>query len=88
MEVPHPAGPPIPERADRASTLRTVLAVGRPEDDAERIRRCEVSRTLGRMKLSSEGEEAVERLSHSLVEGLLRGPIPEVLASLDRGRDR
>jgi glutamyl-tRNA reductase len=42
---------------------------------AEQIRRREVACTLKGMELSSKEEEAVERLSRSLVNELLRGPL-------------
>ncbi len=46
---------------------------------AEVIRRYEVYRALKRMDLSCEEEVAVEQLSRSLVDGLLRGPISEAM---------
>ena len=52
---------------------------------AEQIRRREVSRILERMNLSPEEEEAVERLSYSLVVKLLLGPISEAIARRDSG---
>jgi glutamyl-tRNA reductase len=45
----------------------------------EVIRRHEVYRALKRMDLSCEEEEVVERMSRSLVDGLLRGPISEAM---------
>jgi glutamyl-tRNA reductase len=53
------------------------------EARAERIRRCEVSRALAGMNLSPEKEEAVERLSRSLVGKLLRGPVALAGASVE-----
>lgn len=50
------------------------------ENSAERIRHREVSRTLKMLDLSPEEEEAIERLSYSLVAGLLLGPISEITA--------
>jgi hypothetical protein len=47
---------------------------------AEQIRRHEVSRVLEKMNLSPEEEEAVERLSYSLVAKILLGPISEAIA--------
>ncbi len=65
------------------------------QDSAEQIRRREVSRALKRMELSPEEEEAIERLSYSLVAKLLLGPISEVMARAEiqashrgRGVDR
>lgn len=49
-------------------------------EEAERIRRGEVSRALRKMDLSPEGETAVEGLPRSLVGRLLRGPISGTLA--------
>ena len=46
---------------------------------AEVIRRHEVDRALKRMDLSCEQEDVVERMSRSLVEGLLRGPISDAM---------
>ena len=43
------------------------------------MRRYEAYRALKRMDLSCEEEEAVEQLSRSLVDGLLRGPISEAM---------
>jgi hypothetical protein len=53
------------------------MRVGR--DSAEQIRRREVSRVLRKVDLSPE-EEAVERMSRSLVGRLLHGPISRVMA--------
>ncbi len=65
---------------DVGSTLRRPdVPTGVGRGSAEQIRRGEVSRTLKKMDLSPEGEEAVERLSHSLTGELLRGPISEVM---------
>lgn len=65
------------------------------EDSAERIRQREVFRTLKKLDLSPEEEEAIERLSYSLVAGLLLGPISEVMVRArirtshrERGVDR
>jgi glutamyl-tRNA reductase len=46
---------------------------------AEEVRRQEVSRVLGRMDFSPEEGKALERMSRSLVDGLLRGPISEAM---------
>jgi glutamyl-tRNA reductase len=69
--------PAIPEQRERPRRPDILLAADELEEVAERIRRHEVSRALKRMDLSSEEEEAVERLSRSLVDGLLRGPISD-----------
>lgn len=49
-------------------------------DSAEQIRHREVSRLLKKLNLSPDEEEAIERLSYSLVARLLLGPISEVMA--------
>ena len=60
---------------------------GRPDllgrVSAEQLRRREVSRILEKMDLSPEEEEAVERLSYSLVAKVLLGPISEAMARRD-----
>jgi hypothetical protein len=50
----------------------------RLRDDAERIRCQEVSRALRMMDLAPEKVAGVERMSRSLVDGLLDGPLAEV----------
>ena len=75
-----------------------LLRAHRPspdQDSAEQIRLREVSRILEKMDLSPEEEEAIERLSHSLVAKLLLGPISEVMMRAEirashrgRGADR
>jgi glutamyl-tRNA reductase len=50
------------------------------QDSAEQIRRHEVSRALRKIDLSPEEEEVIERLSRSLVDKLLHGPISTVIA--------
>ena len=47
---------------------------------AERIRRDQLSRVIKKLDLSSEGEEAVERLSYSLAASILLNLVPEVMA--------
>ena len=51
-------------------------------DLAEQIRHREVSRVLEKMDLSPEEEEAVERLSYSLVAKLLLDPISDAMARM------
>lgn len=55
------------------------------ENDADIIRRREVSRVVSAKHLTSEEAEVVESMSRSLVDGLLRGPIS---AALGRGADQ
>jgi hypothetical protein len=45
----------------------------------ESIRAREVRRLLGKLSLSPEQEEAIENLSLSLVEELVRGPIAKIV---------
>ena len=52
------------------------------EARAERIRRREVLRAIGRIKLSPGEERAIERLSRSLVARIVRDPICEARASV------
>lgn len=75
-------GDPAPDPAGRPPNPRAVVGADPRDslDEAERVRRREVSRALRKMGLPPEGEAAVERLSRSLVGGLLRGPIPEAMA--------
>jgi glutamyl-tRNA reductase len=62
------------------STLHVVPLIQELRDGAEQIRRHELSRALQRMDLSPEEAEAIERMSHSLVNKLLHGPISELKA--------
>jgi glutamyl-tRNA reductase len=45
----------------------------------ESIRAREIRRLLGKLGLSPEQEEAIENLSRSLVEELVRGPIAKTV---------
>lgn len=67
------------EQAGWFSILQAASTMREIEESAERIRCQEVSRALGRMDLSPEEETAVEQMSRSLVDKLLRGPISEVV---------
>ena len=78
-------GPEVFEFMGWLSTLHVVPLIKELRDGAERIRHHEVSRTLGKMDLSSEEQKAVERLSHSLVKKLLHGPISEIKARAEAG---
>ena len=73
------------EQAGWSSIPQAASAIGGIEESAERIRRQEVSRVLGRMALSPEEETAVERMSRSLVDKLLHGPISEVRTCAESG---
>jgi glutamyl-tRNA reductase len=67
------------------STLNAVPLIRELRDEAERIRRHELALALGRMDLPPEEEEAVERMSHALVNKLLHGPIQEIKALAEAG---
>jgi glutamyl-tRNA reductase len=67
------------------SSLHVVPLIRELRDGAEQIRRHELSRALKRMDLSPEEEAAVERMSHSLMNKLLHGPISELKALAEAG---
>jgi glutamyl-tRNA reductase len=67
------------------STLHVVPLIQELKDGAEQIRRHELSRALQRMDLTPEEAEAVERMSRSLVNKLLHGPISELKALAEAG---
>ena len=77
--------PAVQEFMGWLSTLHAVPLIRELRDEAERIRRHELSRILGRMELSPEEEAAVERMSHALVNKLLHGPIQEIKARAEAG---
>jgi glutamyl-tRNA reductase len=78
-------GPSVMEFMGWMSTLHVVPLIRELRDGAERIRRHELSRALGKMNLSPQEEAAVERLSRSLVNKLLHGPISEIKARAEAG---
>jgi glutamyl-tRNA reductase len=51
-----------------------------PHHSVEAIRAHEVRRLLNKLSPSPEQSEAIENLSHSLVEELVHGPIAETIA--------
>jgi glutamyl-tRNA reductase len=67
------------------SSLHVVPLIQELRDGAEQIRRHELSRALKKMDLSPEEAEAVERMSHSLMNKLLHGPISELKALAEAG---
>jgi glutamyl-tRNA reductase len=67
------------------SSLHVVPLIQELKDGAEQIRRHELSRALKKMDLSPEEAEAVERMSHSLMNKLLHGPISELKALAEAG---
>ena len=67
------------------SSLHVVPLIQELKDGAEQIRRHELSRALKKMDLSPEEAAAVERMSHSLTNKLLHGPISELKALAEAG---
>jgi len=67
------------------STLHAVPLIKELRDGAEKIRRHELARVLKGFDLSPEEAEAVERMSHTLVNKLLHGPIQEIKALAEAG---
>jgi len=78
-------GPAVQEYMSWVSTLHVVPLIQELRDGAEQIRRHELSRALKRMELSPEEEGSVERMSYSLVNKLLHGPIAELKALAEAG---
>ncbi len=77
--------PAVLEFTGWLSTLHAVPMIQELRDGAERIRRHELARVLKRMELSPEEAASVERMSHSLVNKLLHGPIQEIKARAEAG---
>jgi glutamyl-tRNA reductase len=77
--------PAVVEFMSWLSSLHVVPLIQELRDGAERIRRHELARALQRMDLSPEEAEAVERMSRSLVNKLLHGPISELKALAEAG---
>ena len=77
--------PAVLEFTGWLSTLHVVPLIQELRDGAEQIRRHELARALKRMDLSPEDEADVERMSHSLVNKLLHGPIQEIKARAEAG---
>ncbi len=67
------------------STLHVVPMIQELRGEAERIRHHELSRSLKRLDLSPEEADALEKMSHSLVNKLLHGPIAEMKARAEAG---
>jgi glutamyl-tRNA reductase len=78
-------GPAVEEFMGWISTLHVVPLIKELRDEAEKIRRHELSRALRRMDLSPAEAETVERMSHALVNKLLHGPISEIKALGEAG---
>ena len=77
--------PAVVEFMNWLSSLHVVPLIQELRDGAERIRRHELARALQRMDLSPEEAEAVERMSRSLMNKLLHGPISELKALAETG---
>ena len=78
-------GPEVLEYMNWLSTLHVVPLIQELRDGAERIRRHELSRALKKMNVSPEEEKSIERMSHSLVNKLLHGPIAELKRLAEAG---
>ncbi len=78
-------GPAVFEFMNWISTLHVVPLIKELRDGADRIRRHELARALNGLNLSPEEAEAVERMSHALVNKLLHGPIQELKALAESG---
>jgi glutamyl-tRNA reductase len=77
--------PAVLEFTGWLSTLHVVPMIQELRNEAERIRRHELACALQKMDLSPEEAVSVERMSHSLVNKLLHGPIQEIKASAEAG---
>jgi glutamyl-tRNA reductase len=77
--------PAVLEFTGWLSTLHIVPLIQELRDGAEQIRRHELARALSRMELSPEEAASVERMSYSLVNKLLHGPIQEIKARAEAG---
>lgn len=67
------------------STLNVVPLIRELRDEAEKVREHEISKALKRTDLSPEQAEAVEKMSRSLVNKLLHGPISEIKSRAESG---
>jgi glutamyl-tRNA reductase len=77
--------PAVVEFMSWLSSLHVVPLIQELRDGAEQIRRHELSRALKKMDLSPAEAAAVERMSHSLTNKLLHGPISELKALAEAG---
>jgi glutamyl-tRNA reductase len=77
--------PAVLEFTGWLSTLHVVPLIQELRDGAEQIRRHELARVLSKMELSPEEAASVERMSYSLVNKLLHGPIQEIKARAEGG---
>lgn len=67
------------------STLNVVPLIRELRDEAEKVREHEISKALKRTDLTPEQAEAVEKMSRSLVNKLLHGPISEIKSRAESG---
>lgn len=67
------------------STLNVVPLIRELRDEAEKVREHEISKALKRTDLSPEQAEVVEKMSRSLVNKLLHGPISEIKSRAESG---
>jgi hypothetical protein len=67
--------------------MGTRRHTGDPPHSVEGIRAHEVRRLLSKLRFSPEQSEAIEILSHSLVEELVHGLIAETIALLQDPRE-
>lgn len=65
------------------SSLDVVPLIKELRDEAEKVREHEISKALKKTELSPEQAEAVEKMSRSLVNKLLHGPISEIKSRAD-----
>src|SRR5829696_8488239 len=77
--------PAVLEFMSWLSSLHVVPLIKELRDGAEQIRSHELSRALKKMDLSPEEEAAVERMSLSLMNKLLHGPISELKVLAEAG---
>jgi glutamyl-tRNA reductase len=77
--------PSVAEFMSWLSSLHVIPFIQELKHGAEQVRRHELSRVLKNMDLSPEEEAAIERMSHSLVNKLLHGPISELKQLAEAG---
>lgn len=77
--------PAVFEYMSWLSTRHAAPLIQELRDGADKIRHHELSRALRRLDLTPEEAETVERMSHSLVNKLLHGPISELKALAESG---
>lgn len=78
-------GPAVFEFMGWMSTLDVVPLIKELRDEAEKVREHEISKAFKKSDLSPEQAEAVEKMSRSLVNKLLHGPISEIKTRAETG---